>query len=545
MTSAAARTAGPADPGSPWAPLRGKVFRVLWIASFVSNVGAWMQTVGAQWFLLDAHAGSTLVALVQSATSLPVFLLTLPAGVLAEFLDRRRVLLAVQCFQVVLTALLCLLTFSGHLTPTALLLTTFLLGCGSAVQMPAYQALVPTLVAPGQIGAAASLSSIGVNLARAVGPAVAGLLVGSLGVGGLFALNGLTFAVFVVALVSVPGRTGAHPGGPHPRFVQGLQAGGRYVRHSPFVRRAMLRLVLFVVPANVLWALLPLVARQRLGLGSAGYGLLLAAAGVGAVAGALLAPRLARVLDPTARLAWSGVVFGVGMVVLGTGRSLPLALVTLLPVGVAWIVVIAGLNSAVQASLPPWVRARALSIYQVVLFSATAAGAALWGVAAQRFGLPQAFGAAGVLLLAGAVSVRWWRLHELAAGAREVVDHWPSLDVAAPGAPGPADRQDAHAGPVLVQIRYEVAPGRLPEFLSAAGPVEHSRRRTGALSWDLYRCADEPGVLVEQFSVADWDDHLAQHRERLTRTDQQDQERLRAAATRVGPARHLVHVPRP
>ncbi|WP_432540669.1 MFS transporter [Kineococcus sp. SYSU DK002] len=544
MTSAAARTAGttgPPDPASPWAPLRNKAFRVLWIASAVSNVGAWMQTVGAQWYLLDAHAAPTLVALVQSATSLPVFLLTLPAGVLAEFLDRRRVLLAVQCFQVLLTALLCLLTFSGHLTPTALLLTTFLLGCGSAVQLPAYQALVPTLVAPAQIGAAASLSSIGVNLARAVGPAVAGLLVGSLGVGGLFALNGLTFAVFVVALLSVPAPTAAPPG-PHPRFVQGLQAGGRYVRHSPFVRRALLRLVLFVVPANVLWALLPLLAQQRLGLGSAGYGLLLAAAGVGAVAGALLMPRLARALDPTARLAWSGAVFGAGMLVLGTGRSLPLALGTLLPVGVAWIVVIAGLNSAVQASLPPWVRARALSIYQVVLFSATAASAALWGVVAQRTGLPQAFGAAGVLLLAGTLSARWWRLHEHPAGAREVVDYWPALDVAAPG---PADGEDEHTGPVLVQIRYEVAPGQLARFLSAAGPVEHSRRRTGALSWELYRCLDEPGVLVEQFTVADWDDHLAQHRERLTRTDQQDQERLRAAATRVGDARHLVRVPRP
>ena len=238
---------GPRAPGSPWAPLRGRAFRVLWIASFVSNVGAWMQTVGAQWYLLDAHAGSSLVALVQSATSLPVFLLTLPAGVLAEFLDRRRMLLAVQSFQVLLTASLCLLTFGGHLTPTVLLLMTFLLGCGSAGQMPAYQALVPTLVAPGQIGAAASLSSIGVNLARAVGPAVAGLLVGRRGVGGLFALNGLTFAVFVVALVSVPARGtpdppdpsvtasggGAVPGRAHPPFLQGLQAGGRYVRHSP------------------------------------------------------------------------------------------------------------------------------------------------------------------------------------------------------------------------------------------------------------------------------------------------------------------------
>ena len=316
----------------------------------------------------------------------------------------------------------------------------------------------------------------------------------------------------------------------------------------------MLRLVVFVVPANVLWALLPLVAQRRLGTGSAGYGLLLTAAGVGAVAGALLMPRLARALSATGRLAWSGAVFGVGMVVLGTGRSVPVAVVTLLPVGVARIVVIAGLNSAVQSSLPAWVRARALSIYQVVLFTATAAGAALWGLLAQRFGVPQAFCAAGVLLFAGALSVRRWRLPEHSPGAREVVDYWPSLEVVAPApaadpAADPADdragraRRATSAGPVVVQIRYVVPTAHLPEFLAACGPVEHSRRRTGAVSWGLYRDLDEPGVVVEQFGVADLDDHLAQHRERLTRTDEEDQEHLRALASHVDGARHLVHVP--
>lgn len=529
--------AGAAVVTSPWAPLRGKAFRILWIASFVSNLGAWMQTVGAQWFLLDRHAGSTLVALVQSATALPVLFLTLPAGVLAEFLDRRRMLLVIQSFQVLVVALLCVLTLRGGLNPTVLLLMTFLLGCGSAVQLPAYQSLIPTLVAPAQVGAAASLSSIGVNLARAVGPAVAGLLVGRLGVGGLFVLNGVTFAVFALALLTVP-RPSVDTPGPrvHPSFWRGLEAGGRYVRHSPVVRRALLRLVLFVVPANVLWALLPLVAGQRLGLGSAGYGVLLGAAGVGAVAGALLMPRLARRAGPTARLAGAGVVFGLGMIVLGTTRSVAVAVVALVPVGVAWIVVIAGLNASVQSFLPPWVRARALSIYQVVLFSATAGSAAAWGVIAHHAGLGRAFGLAGLLLLAGAVSARWWGLLEPAGGSRSGTQFWPALDVA------PTGGGDTTT-PVLVEIRYEVAVAAQAEFVRAADAVSRSRRRTGALSWDLYRSVEEEGILVEQFTVADWADHQAQHTERLTEADVLAQRRLQALADHVEPARHLVLVP--
>src|SRR5581483_10574917 len=370
---------------SPWAPLRHTAFRTLWIASFVSNIGTWMQTVGAQWLLVDQNASSLLIALVQTASTLPVLLLTLPAGVVAEFVDRRRLLLATQAFQVTVGAALALLTVTGRTNAILLLTFTFLLGCGAAAQLPAYQAFVPDLVPRNELSAAASLGSIGVNLARAVGPAVAGLLVTHLGVGGLFALNAATFVVFGLALMTT--RSPARPPAARQAFLSGLEAGGRYVRHAPVVRRIIARLVVFAVPANVLWSLLAPISHDRLGLGSTGYGLLLAAAGTGSVLGALVLPRLRRRLSASWQVGLAGAVFGLAMIVVGTTRSPVLCVLALLPAGVAWIAVIAGMNAATQAFLPTWARARALSIYQLVLFTSFAASAAVWGVLANRIGL--------------------------------------------------------------------------------------------------------------------------------------------------------------
>lgn len=526
MTSS---TAAGAAARSAWAPLRSPTFRTLWIASFVANIGTWMQTVGAQWFLIDRHSSSTIIALVQAASSLPVLLLTIPAGVMSEFVDRRGLLLGVQAFQAATGALLAVLTLTGHLSSGLLLGFTFVLGAGAAVQLPAYQAFIPALVPRAELGAAASLSSLGVNLARAVGPAVAGVLVTSLGVGGLFVLNTASFVVFAIALATTtqPSTTPERSAG----FLAGLEAGGRYVRNAPTVRRILLRLVLFAAPANILWTLLPVVARDQLGMDAAGYGILLGAAGLGAVAGALVLPQIRGRTSPTAILTWSGLVYGVGMLGLAATRTPAVAVTVLLPTGAAWIAVIAGLNASIQAFLPAWVRARALSIYQVVLFTTFAVSATVWGLVAQPAGLVSSFYASGALLVVGALLGLRWPLHPSTPDERAQVTYWPE-----PAAPIAADDLSR---PVEVSIDYTVDSDQHEAFLNAMAGLRRSRLRTGATRWGVYADPDQPTRFVEQFELGSWQAHLEQHHDRLTTDDEQFQQQVRSTARAIGPARHL------
>jgi len=290
-------TAGPtpeaaraARPASAWAPLRYfPIFRALWIAQFASNVGTWMQTVGAQWLLVDRSP--LLVSLVQAAASLPIVVLALPAGAWADLVDRRRLLLGAQLGMFVAAAALAGATFLGAASPAVILTLTFLLGCGNAVASPAWQAIQPDLVDRPVLPQAAALNGVNMNLARAVGPAIGGVIVAAAGAGWVFALNAVSFVgiAAVVASWRAPERVDQ---GSRERLVEAMRAGGRYVRHALIVRRLLYRAILFIPAASAVWALLPVVAARNLDLGSAGYGLLLGMVGLGAVAGAFVIPRL-------------------------------------------------------------------------------------------------------------------------------------------------------------------------------------------------------------------------------------------------------------
>jgi predicted MFS family arabinose efflux permease len=353
---------------STWAPLRVGIFRALWLAVLVSNIGYWMQTVGAQWLLVNQPHASILVALVQTADMLPDVLLAYVGGLLADTFDRRRLLMVVQGCLVITGLALTILTIAGQMPPALLLTLTFLLGAGSAFSTPAYQAIIPDLVPRDEISSASALGSININLARAVGPAIAGVLIARVGVGAVFALNTATFLIFglVVAAWHPPaGRTAQFP----ERFVSALRAGGRYVRYAPVVRRILVRAALFLVPASALWALLPLVASQRLGLGANGYGLLLGALGVGAIAGAFMLPRLRATLSSNAMLLAASIIYAATLVALVLVPNVVVILVILIPTGVAWIAVLSSMNAAMQLFLPAWVRARGLSVYQMVLYA--------------------------------------------------------------------------------------------------------------------------------------------------------------------------------
>ncbi|AGL19561.1 MFS transporter [Actinoplanes sp. N902-109] len=513
-----------------WAPLHDKIFRGLWIGVLASNVGTWMQTVGASWRLVGEPDAATWVSLVQTATMLPVLLLALPSGTIADTFDRRRLLLGVQLALFAVAGTLTALTAADLMPPPLLLVFTFLLGAGQALTLPTWQAVIPEVVPRAALPAASALGAVNTNLARSAGPAVAGLLVAHAGVPVVFGLNALSFAVFALALVRWrrPPRNG---GGHAERFGPALRAGGRYVRYSPVVRRILLRVALFVLPGSVVWGLVPLVADEQLHLGSRGYGVLLAALGVGAIAGALLMPRIRERVPPNRLLVVSGLLYAAVLLVVALVPSPPVVVPALVVAGLAWMAQVSRMNAGLQLFLPSWVRARGFAVYQVVFAGAQALGAFVWGQVTELTGLGEAYLIAAGLMLLGSASVPWLPLHERAEDPAPV-SYWPE----------PHLMLEPHLdeGPVLVTLRYRVEPANRAAFVTAMQAVRRSRQRTGATRWGLFRDGAEPDWFVEVYQVPTWEEHLRQHEERQTGSDEQDEDRALALAEGPATVSHLL-----
>ena len=522
-----------AGPASAWAPLRYyPIFRALWIAQFASNVGTWMQTVGAQWLLIDQSP--LLVSLVQTATSLPIVLLALPAGAWADLVDRRRLLLGAQFGMFVAAATLAAMTFLGAASPPVILTLTFLLGCGNAVAGPAWQAIQPDLVDRAVLPQAAALNGVNMNLARAVGPALGGVIVAIAGAGWVFALNAASFVgiAAVVARWRAPERGDQ---GSRERLVEALRAGGRYVRHALIVRRLLYRAILFIPAASAVWALLPVVAARNLHLGSAGYGLLLGMVGVGAVAGALVIPRL-RARVGSARLVTGAMFVTAGAIgLVATLGNAALVGIALVPVGGAWIAVMSSLNSGLQLALPNWVRARGLAYYLAVFQGTQAIGAVIWGVVADRTSVTTALLVAAAVLALGATLGLRSPMPDTSNLDRTPSAHWP--------APQLIFTPNADDGPVLVTLTYRVPEHNVAAFTDAMRHVGRSRRRTGALRWELFRDGAEPAKFVESYLVGTWAEHLRQHEHRLTGADRRFEEEAQRYALGAPQVAHLFPPP--
>ncbi|MBV9357583.1 MAG: MFS transporter [Chloroflexi bacterium] len=516
---------------SAWAPLRNGVFRALYLAVLASNIGTWMQTVGAQWLLVDLPNAALLVALVQVMDTLPDVLFSVVGGVLADTFDRRRMLIVVQACLVVVGSALTALTLANEMPPALLLTFTFLLGAGSAFSVPAYQAIVPDLVPRSQLSAASALSSVSINLGRAVGPAIAGILIARIGVGAVFALNTLTFLVYGVVVAAWHPPVGARPD-LREHFLAALRAGTGYVRYAPVVRRVLLRAALFLVPASVLWALLALVASQQLGLGAAGYGLLLGALGAGAIAGAFLLPSLRARLDTNRLMLSASLAYALTLVVTVLVSNAAVILVILVVAGVAWVGVLSTINAVLQLFLPAWVRGRGLSIYQTVLFGAQAVGGLLAGLVAGVLGLTDTFLIAAVALVAGAVTIRWWPFLDIRGMDRAAAVYWPR--------PHMEGAVDPDSGPVVVSQTYTITPDKEQRFLQAMQRVRLSRLRTGATQWGLFRDGEAHDHFVELFVVLSWAEHLRQHSERLTGTDRQYEQEADALSDPPARISHLI-----
>jgi MFS family permease len=480
-----------------------------------------MQNVGGAWLMTELTPSPVLVALMQTATSLPIFVAGMPAGALADLVDRRRLLLLAQAWMLLIAGVLGVLTIVGLVNPWVLLALTFALGLGSAFTAPAWQAIIPEIAPGRRMPAAVALESAGFNIARAVGPAAGGLVVSWLGPGANFLINAASFLATIVVLYrwKRAHRTSPLPG---ERLLSATRAGLRYASHAPELHAVLVRTAAFIVCASALWALLPLVARREIGVSSSGYGLLLGSIGVGAVAGAALLPRLRDRMSADLRVAGASVVFSLATLSLGYVRDVAVLAAIMVAAGVAWMVVTSGLNVVVLACAPSWVKARALATYLLVFQGTLAGGSLLWGFAADRIGDSLTLGiAAGVLAIG--VLVTWrWRLDP-----SERVDLTPVHLLPEPqvdDAPGPEE------GPMLVTAEYRVELDSASEFVMAMRQLGRVRRRDGAMQWGLFRDPAQPGRYIESFVVESWAEYLRQM-DRATLADEAIDERARSFLT--------------
>ncbi|MET0742188.1 MAG: MFS transporter [Microvirga sp.] len=499
---------GAAPPPGTFAPLRHRLFAVIWAATVLGNVGTFMRDVSSSWLVTDLSASPAAVAMIQAAGTLPVFLFAIPAGVLSDILDRRRFLIMIQIGLGLVSSSLVFLAWTGNVTVEILILLTFLGGTGAALATPAWQAITPELVPKADIKGAVALNSLGINIARSIGPALGGFILAGLGAAAVYGLDVLTYVIVSAALLWWQRAPDADDG-LREHFGGALRAGFRYARASGDLHRILWRAVVFFAFSSAVWALLPLVARQEIGGGPGFYGLLLGSVGVGAIGGALLLPRA------RARLGQDGLVLAASLTTAGSTVLLALtdleivAIVATFVLGLAWIAMLTTLNSTMQAILPNWIRGRGLAIYLTAFNGAMAAGSLGWGFVAQEIGVDATLFAAGIgLAMAALLANR----APLPSGDGDLTPslHWPEPAMAEPVA---HDR-----GPVTIMITYRVLHQDRPAFLAALHRISEERRRDGAYAWGIAENAADPEHIVEWFFVESWAEHLRQHR-RISKTD--------------------------
>ena len=520
---AAGTPAAPAAAAPPaWGALRYPTFRSLWVATLVSNVGGWMYSAASGWLMTTLNPSPLMVSLVQVATSLPLFLFALPAGALADMLDKRRLILVLEILTTLFSAVFALLLTLHAVGPALLLLFTFLVGTLGALETPAWQAIVSQLVPAPALSSAIAINSLGVNISRVIGPAITGVIIAGLGIAAPFWLDAFSNAgvIGVIYRWRPPPRATLRTL-PAESLTGATRAGLRYARYNGPLRATLARAVGFFLFASAYWALLPLVARSQLQGGPALYGTLLAAIGAGAVGGALFLPRM------QARLGADGVVVlgeagtAAALVLFGLAHQPWVAVLACLLAGVSWIAVLAVLNVSAQTVLPDWVRGRGLAVYVTVFFGALTIGSALWGFAAERLGLPAAHFLAGGGAFIALWVTRRWPLQSGPAADLTPSMHWPEPVLAA--------GVDQDAGPVLVTIEYHVAAENREAFLAALVPLCHERRRDGAYDWNVFEDTTHPERMIETFLTDSWLDHLRQH-QRVTRADRAHEERVQRLA---------------
>ena len=523
----------PADgsTGSPWSPFRHATFSVVWTSTVVSNIGGWMYSAASGWLMTDLNPDPFIVSMVQAATTLPIFLFAVPAGALADIVDRRKFLIVVEVLYTVVAAIFAAIVWIGAATPGNLLLFTFLMGVGAALTAPVWQSIVPQLVPRQNLSAAVAANSVGVNVSRAIGPALGGLMVARIGIAAPFWFNAVSNLAVVGALFWWhPPKKAVHL--PVERFGSAIRIGFRHARNNPHLRATFVRAAAFFLFASAYWAFLPLVARTQIGGGADLYGYLLGTIGAAAVGGALGLPWLKAKLGPDQLVAAGTLGTALAMILFAFANHAPMALAGSAVAGASWIAVLASLNVSAQVALPDWVRGRGLAIFVTAFFGCLTLGSAIWGQVAGMIGLPAAHVIAAIGALV-AIPVTWrWKLQTGAGLDLTPSMHWP--------APIVASDIEHERGPVLVTIEYRIDPKDREPFLAALEKLARERRRDGAYSWGVFEDAADQGRMVETFLVESWLEHLRQH-ERVTNADRILQETIQQFQTQGAPKiTHLI-----
>ena len=492
-----------------FAPFRTLVFRNLWLATFAANVAMWMNDVTAAWVMTTLTPSPVMVALVQTASTLPVFLLGLPSGALADIIDRRRYFAVTQLWVALTALVLAVLSLTGTLSAPLLLALTFANGIGLAMRWPVFSAIVPEVVPREHLGEAMALNGISMNLSRVIGPVVAGGIISAVGSGAVFVLNVLLAAAAFATIVrwrSEP-RISTLPG---ERFVGAMRVGWQHVMQSPRMKAVLVRIFFFFLHSSALLALLPLIARELHGAGPGTYTLMLACIGGGAVTAAMYFPRWRQRFNRNQFVLGGTLAHAAMSVVVVFAPNLWIALPAIAVLGMAWISTANSLTLAAQVALPNWVRARGMAIYQMALMGGAAAGSLLWGqvagMSSVRFAVAAA-AAVGVLL--------WLATRRLSVEGG--VD--PDFTPAKPGSrPQPATEIGADEGPVMVIVEYQIDAADVPAFTVLMQKTRRARLRQGALSWGLFRDSAVPGRFIEYFVDESWLEHL-RRQERFTAAD--------------------------
>jgi len=510
-----ARLAATLDPLIRSSPLRHERFRRFYIGSVGTALGYTMQATVAAWLMATLTPSELMVALVQTASTLPSLAFGLVAGTLADIVDRRKVVLSTQILLLSASVVLGVATLAGIIGPIALLVLTFVIGLGFTFYIPAQQALVNDLVGRADLSRAVALAAVGFNVSRAIGPAVAGAIAAWLGSGSAMLASAAFFVWMIFAVRSMPVHEPALLGVPET-LLSGVQSGLRYLRHSPPLRSLVIRNLTFTICASSLWALLPVIARDQLGLGAGGFGMLLAFFGAGAIFGALWIPRHLQKYSLNAVVTGALLTWAVAGLIIALAPYLIIAIAGTCMAGAAWVSVHTSLSAGTQSSVPGWVRARAVSLNFVAMQASLAVGSVIWGAIASAAGTRISLSIAASLMVVLFVLSRHVRI---ALGKEGDVTGVPAPQMSIIDEPSPDD------GPVLIQLEYRIDGADRESFLRAIRAIETIRRRNGASSWRVFRDLEDEGRFVERFVVSSWAEYTRQ-RSRMTVTDRELQDRV-------------------
>ena len=499
-----------ASPPSPWSALRHAPFRGLWQSGAAYFMGNAMQAMAAAWLMVELTGSAFLAALVQTAVFLPMFLLALPAGVLADTTDRKRLILIALMVQAATASVFTGFVMAGLIGPGSLLFLIFVAGSCTAMLSPAYNSAIGDSVPRGELPQAIIAVAIAYNAARALGPALAGLVFAKLGAGWIFVIAVATTLAMMQGIRRWPPRPHAPSRLPAERLWGGMLSALRFARHSRMILSQLVRTVAYSGSGSALWALLPIIGQRQLGLGAEGFGLLMGCLGTGAIGAGLVIGRL-RASAGLERLVRVGcTVFALVMVVTAFSHHHLIVYAALVFGGAAWMAVMSTFNTATQTSAPPWVRARATAMHTVCALGSFAIGSAFWGALSSLFGLSTALSAAALCMASGMLLARHFPLRMGEAPDVNQVAPWEDLFV--------AQEPEPEAGPVAVEIGYRIRPEETAAFLEAVSLLRAPRRRDGATVWRLYRDLGDPSRYVERFLVTSWADYLHQ-RARATVAD--------------------------